>query len=106
MTGLRASPMRRRVCVSCQTQFLPKRLDAVTCSDRCRMAEHRRREARAKAESHFKSQQVIAQNTFDQARLLELAQAPLQHRMIKLKIWVWGTSDLPGSRVEFWQCMP
>jgi hypothetical protein len=71
MTGKKASPMRRRVCVSCQTKFVPKRLDAVTCSDRCRMAEHRRREARAKAESHFKSQQVIAQNTFDQARQLE-----------------------------------
>ena len=71
MTGFRASPMRRRVCVSCQTKFVPKRLDAVTCSDRCRMAEYRKRDARAKAEALFKTQQHIAENTFDQARRLE-----------------------------------
>ena len=34
MTDSRASPMRRRVCVSCQTKFLPKRPDAEFCSNR------------------------------------------------------------------------
>jgi hypothetical protein len=29
--------------VSCQTQFLPKRLNAETCSNRCRQAAHRKR---------------------------------------------------------------
>lgn len=74
MTGLRGSPMRRRVCISCQTKFVPKRLDAVTCSDRCRMAEYRKRDARAKAEALFKTRQQIAQNTSDQEWALECNQ--------------------------------
>ena len=72
MTGFRA--MRRRVCVSCQNQFVPKRLDAVTCSSRCRMAESRKREARAKAEALFKTRQQIAQNATDQAWTLYINQ--------------------------------
>jgi predicted nucleic acid-binding Zn ribbon protein len=65
MTGFRASPMRRRVCVSCQTKFVPKRLDAVTCSNRCRMAEHRKRDAKAKAEALFKTREQITHNAWD-----------------------------------------
>ena len=45
--------------------------DAVTCSDRCRVAEYRKREARAKAEALFKSQKQIAEDTFNQAWMLE-----------------------------------
>jgi hypothetical protein len=76
MTGLRASPMRRRVmrrrvCVSCNTQFLPKRIDAEFCSDRCQKADYRRRDARAKAEALFKTREQIAQNAADQAWMLE-----------------------------------
>jgi hypothetical protein len=57
--------MRRRVCVSCQTKFVPKRLDAVTCSNRCRMAEHRKRDAKAKAEALFKTREQITHNAWD-----------------------------------------
>jgi hypothetical protein len=41
---------RRRVthapmtCIECGRQFIPKRADAVTCSNRCRQAQHRKRE--------------------------------------------------------------
>jgi hypothetical protein len=71
MTGFRASPMRRRACSIREKQFVPKRLDAETCSSRCRQAAYRRRDARAKAEALFKTRQQIAQNAADQAWLLE-----------------------------------
>jgi hypothetical protein len=73
MTG-RAAPMRRRVCVHCHTKFLPKRLDAETCSNRCRQAVHRKKQIRLEAESVFNTTLQIAQNTADEAWLLETYQ--------------------------------
>lgn len=41
--------LRRRVkhepmtCIECGREFLPKRADAQTCSNRCRQAQHRKR---------------------------------------------------------------
>jgi hypothetical protein len=87
MTGFRASPMRRRVCVSCQIKFVPKRLDAETCSNRCRQAEYRKRDARAKAEALFKTRQQIAQNTAEQARLLEQYQHSATMQNVEAERW-------------------
>ena len=36
------------VCAECQRPFYPKRIDAVTCNDRCRMARSRRERRIAK----------------------------------------------------------
>jgi hypothetical protein len=74
MTG-RASPMRRRVCVTCDTRFAPKRLDAEFCSNRCRQAAHRKK-IRIEAESVFKATSLqIAENVHDTARRLEFCQS-------------------------------
>jgi hypothetical protein len=31
------------------TEFIPKRADAVTCSNRCRQAQHRKRQTRSRS---------------------------------------------------------
>jgi hypothetical protein len=66
MTAFKAPAMRRRICVSCQNKFIPKRTDAITCSSRCRMAESRKRSAKAAAEALFKTREQIARNTEQQ----------------------------------------
>jgi hypothetical protein len=49
--------LRRRVehepmiCIECGESFVPRRADAVTCSNRCRQAAHRKRRPRDRAES-------------------------------------------------------
>jgi hypothetical protein len=49
LLDLKRSRERRRlvpepmVCIQCGKTFTPKRADAVTCSNRCRQAQHRRR---------------------------------------------------------------
>jgi hypothetical protein len=40
----RATP-QEKICVSCQKSFVPRRNDAVTCSNRCRQRFHRQRTA-------------------------------------------------------------
>jgi hypothetical protein len=64
-------PMRRRVCVLCHTKFLPKRLDAEFCSNRCRQASYRKKQIRLEADRAFKTQLQIAQNAHDAAWLFE-----------------------------------
>jgi hypothetical protein len=71
MTGFRASPMRRRDCVLCHTKFVPKRLDAEFCSNRCRTAAHRKKQIRLEAESVFKTTLQIAENAHNAAHRLE-----------------------------------
>jgi hypothetical protein len=63
--------MRRRVCGLCHTKFLPKRLDAEFCSNRCRQAAHRKKQVRLEADRAFKTQLQIAQNAHDAAWLFE-----------------------------------
>jgi hypothetical protein len=35
------------ICIRCSRSFMPKRADAVTCSNKCRQALHRKRHASA-----------------------------------------------------------
>jgi hypothetical protein len=39
-----------RVCPGCQREFLPRRSDAITCSDRCRQSFFRKKQAHAALE--------------------------------------------------------
>lgn len=62
---------RRPICVTCEKVLRGARSDAEFCSNRCRQAAHRKKEARAKAESYFKTQQAIAQNAAQRAWKLD-----------------------------------
>ena len=74
MKNLRSAVMRRRVCPGCENHFVPKRIDAETCSPRCRVTVHRRKDAKARAESLFRTQEQIARNVADEAVMLEYFQ--------------------------------
>jgi hypothetical protein len=64
--GRRIAKNRKRVCEHCHASLLSSRADAEFCSNRCRQAAHRKRDARAKAESLFKTRQQSKPNAFDQ----------------------------------------
>jgi hypothetical protein len=72
MKGLRVPAMRRRLCVRCNTSFLPKRTDAKFCSDGCRQADHRAQKLKVEADKAFKTTLRIAQNAHHAGLQLDL----------------------------------
>jgi len=99
--------MRRRDCVLCHTKFLPKRLDAEFCSNRCRQASYRKKQIRLEAESAFKTQLQIAQNAHDAAYRLEeyrsiAGRLHIEASNRNLKVKFMGTSRVssPSRRLR------